>query len=212
MKKLLSLIICLFLISAFAVTAYAFPVFDGFVSDPAGALSDDVRGEIETLSESLRQKNGCSVYVCCTDSLDGMSIRDYSRALIKTLDGGDTSVLFVMFPEGGDYYACAGGGLSETVSYDDLKSMLSSSAEGAFSAENYGAAAVSFAQSAASKLAENERADEENNGSPLGHTFFVILIIVIVIAGVFILILFIMRSVNVRRARRRRAGRRRPLR
>jgi len=210
MKKVVSILFITLICAALGSGAFSAPRFDGHVCDAAGVLSEDAKGEIDELSVALGQKNGTHVYVLCADQTDGLSMRDFSRGVLASLEDQESSALLVLFPEGGDYYACVGGGLSEYVSYDDIKEILSVSTEGAFSSGNYDAASVSFAQAFASRLASIDRS--EKSGGSFGHTLLIILLVLFIAAVLFFAVVYIIRTVNINRARRRRAGRRRPLR
>lgn len=77
---------------------------DNYIADPAGQLSPQAKREVNSRLDALRKRTTCEVGVAVVNSLEGMTIEDYSYELFRHWGLGkkdnNNGVLLVISPAG----------------------------------------------------------------------------------------------------------------
>lgn len=200
MKKLVSIILtALLLAAAFSVNSFATGTY---VSNNESITSEGVTSQIEELFEKLFEKNGCRVYFYIVSTFSGeeaSSVSDRIYAEKGIADNGDCGVVFVLASQDPDYDIKVGKGVSDVITYDVAKELLSSFEE-SFAQGMTDAGVFALANEICTKLTPLAPLDGEGGTS----VFLVILLIVLTILflGVVAFIILYIRAERIRRRRR----------
>lgn len=124
MKKIISVILALMLISLTAVYSFA---LDVFVIDNADILSDSEESELNDTAAKITSKYNCSTYIITVESLEGYEAWEYNEMLYKTLSLGyenDGNAVVLMLSMSERKYDIMAHGYGNTVFTDYGKDLI----------------------------------------------------------------------------------------
>lgn len=114
MKRIIPLLLCLFLLLPLPVSAAVFQDVQ-YVVDQAGLLTDTENTALDNMAETLSEKHGVDVLIAIVDSLEGETAEGYAISLNGSRNWWNTdhAVLYLLAMEEREWYiATFGDGIS----------------------------------------------------------------------------------------------------
>lgn len=124
-KRLLSLVIILIMLLAFASSSYAVSIAN--VVDSADLLSDEEEIKLSEMLLGLSEDIGCDIAVLTEESIGGMDVGEYAERFYVLNECGygdeDTGILLLLSMEERDWYVCTHGDATRAISDRDIDDM-----------------------------------------------------------------------------------------
>lgn len=176
MKKIISLIICTFLVFTFSLTALAYDYSDGgrtaLVNDLAQLISDEDESTLNYKLEQLSELYECEVAILTVNTTDGMDITEYSDDFYDYNGFGygenDDGIMLVI-DMGGREFAITTHGTGIDIFTDYNLSQLEAAFTPYLSSGNYTTAFISFYEKCERIFIDYENYQENYDG---GYAYY----------------------------------------
>ncbi|MCQ2455836.1 MAG: TPM domain-containing protein [Clostridia bacterium] len=183
MKKILTLLIALSVITTLAVTAFAYPNHTNFVCDEAGILDESTISQIKATSEDLYTKRNTRIAVCTVNSTGSESPKAYASGLYEEWSVGN-GVLILLVKDQNTYYAVQSESVADVLTAEKLQNLINTYLEPGFAEGKYAEGALSASKAISAFLSSGLPEDfaEEKSSGGMPKALKVILILLIIIA------------------------------